>query len=87
MTKIKIIQTDRPHRIDNYLKSAILIVYYFKPSNQFKKVHYLVREYLLDIEDLKREHEGLYKQLQSCYGLERCLSSFNLLESEVGKVE
>ncbi|TRY77266.1 hypothetical protein TCAL_13662 [Tigriopus californicus] len=49
----------------------------------WNQVHYLVREMLIEADDLKREHDLLYKELQSCYGLEDCLSGFDLLNKNI----
>ena len=40
---------------------------------------------MLELEDIRREHEDIYKELQGCYGLEKCLGQFNLLDANVGK--
>ena len=39
----------------------------------------------MDVEDLKRQHEEIYRELQGCFGLERCLTNFNLVEANVGE--
>lgn len=49
----------------------------------WNQVHYLVREMLIEADDLKREHDRLYKELQSCYGLEDCLRGFDLLNKNI----
>ncbi len=45
----------------------------------WNQVHYLVRENLLEIESLKRENEAIYREMQKCHGLQRCLGTGGLL--------
>eukprot|EP00095_Tigriopus_kingsejongensis_P009087 maker-scaffold295_size218279-snap-gene-0.25 protein:Tk09087 transcript:maker-scaffold295_size218279-snap-gene-0.25-mRNA-1 annotation:"unnamed protein product" len=52
-------------------------------SLNWNQVHYLVREMLIEADDLKREHDLLYKDIQSCYGLEECLQGFGLLNTQM----
>ena len=51
----------------------------------FFQVHALVHENVLEVDKLRLEHEALYKELQSCYGLEKCLKGSNLLYTDVGR--
>ena len=44
----------------------------------FPQVHYLVRKNMMELDDLKREHEEIYRELQSCYGLEKCLKGLDI---------
>ena len=38
----------------------------------------MVRDNLLELDDLKREHDAIYSELLSCYGLEKCLKGFDI---------
>ena len=42
------------------------------------QVHQMVRDNLLELDDLKREHDAIYSELLSCYGLEKCLKGFDI---------
>ena len=42
------------------------------------QVHRMVRDNLLELDDLKREHDAIYSELLSCYGLEKCLRGFDI---------
>merc|ERR1719486_175041 len=44
----------------------------------WNQVHRMVRDNLLEIDDLKREHDAIYSELLSCYGLEKCLRGFDI---------
>ena len=46
--------------------------------NHFHQVHQMVRDNLLELDDLKREHDAIYSELLSCYGLEKCLKGFDI---------
>jgi len=39
----------------------------------WNQVHYLVRENLLEIDQLRKMHDEFYKELYDCFGLETCL--------------
>lgn len=52
----------------------------------WNQVHALVRENLAELDLLRLEHEEIYKEIQSCYGLEKCLKSTNLLDANIGIV-
>jgi len=47
----------------------------------WNQVHYLVRENLLEIDELRKTHEEFYKELYDCFGLETCLRHSDLLDS------
>lgn len=47
----------------------------------WNQVHYLVRENLLEIDELRKMHDDFYKELYECFGLETCLRHSNLLDS------
>jgi hypothetical protein len=56
-------------------------VYCFKLDNcspSIFQVHHLVRENLLELDDIKRDHEDIFRELQECYGLEKCLKGLDL---------
>ena len=38
----------------------------------------MVRDNLLELDDLKREHDAIYSELLGCYGLEKCLKGFDI---------
>ena len=38
----------------------------------------MVRDNLIELDDLKREHDAIYGDLLSCYGLEKCLKGFDI---------
>ncbi len=48
------------------------------------QVHYLVRENLLEVESLRKEHEAIYRELQGCFGLEECLAPSGMLGRNIG---
>ena len=49
------------------------------------QVHYLVRQNLLELDQIREEHDDILKELQGCYGIERCLKEFNLLGYDTRK--
>merc|ERR1740129_1873954 len=53
-------------------------------SLSWNEVHWLVKDQIKEVEDLKAEHDEIYKELAGCYGLEKCLSEFGLLETGPG---
>ena len=44
------------------------------------QVHFLVRENLLAIDELRDEHDKIYQELHDCFGLERCRKQENFLD-------
>merc|ERR1712025_35792 len=44
----------------------------------WNQIHWLVRDQVKEVEDLKAEHDELYNELTACFGLEKCLTEFNL---------
>ena len=44
------------------------------------QVHFLVRENLLAIDELRDEHDKIYEEIHECFGLERCRKQENFLE-------
>ena len=43
-------------------------------------MHFLVRENLLAIDELRDEHDKIYEEIHECFGLERCRKQENFLE-------
>ena len=41
------------------------------------QVHFLVRENLLAIDELREEQDSIYKELHECFGLEKCRKEEN----------
>lgn len=46
----------------------------------WNQVHYMVRDSLLEIEELAEIHDEFYKELHDCFGLEKCMKQANLLD-------
>jgi len=46
----------------------------------WNQVHYLVRENLLEIDELRKTHEQFYRELYDCFGLETCLRHSDLMD-------
>jgi len=46
----------------------------------WNQVHYLVRENLLEIDELRKMHDEFYRELYDCFGLETCLRHSNLMD-------
>merc|ERR1719367_2277555 len=46
----------------------------------WNQVHFLVRENLLAIDELRDEHDKIYQELHDCFGLERCRKQENFLD-------
>merc|ERR1712045_1030225 len=44
----------------------------------------LVRDQIKEVEELKAEHDEIYNEIAGCYGLEKCLSSFDLVDFQPG---
>jgi len=53
-------------------------------SLSWNEVHWLVKDQIKEVEELKAEHDEIYNELTGCYGLEKCLSEFGLLETGPG---
>lgn len=45
----------------------------------------MVRESLGELDLLRKEHEDIYREIQSCYGLEKCMKEFNILDAQTSK--
>jgi len=50
----------------------------------WNQIHWLVRDQIKEVEEIKKEHDSIYNQLTGCYGLEKCLGEFGLLNIESG---
>jgi len=50
----------------------------------WNEIHWLVRDQITEVEELKREHDEIYNQITGCFGLEKCLGEFDLLNMEPG---
>jgi len=53
-------------------------------SLSWNQVHWLVRDQIKEVEQLKQEHDEIYNQITGCYGLEQCMGEFDLLNIEPG---
>merc|ERR1712200_277845 len=50
----------------------------------WNQIHWLVRDQIKEVEEIKKEHDVIYNELTGCYGLEKCLGEFGLLSLEPG---
>merc|ERR1719310_396215 len=53
-------------------------------SLSWNQIHWLVRDQIKEVEELKAEHDEIYNEITGCYGLEGCLSEFDLVDIEPG---
>merc|ERR1719310_2637710 len=53
-------------------------------SLSWNQIHWLVRDQIKEVEELKAEHDEIYNEIAGCYGLEKCLSSFDLVDIQPG---
>merc|ERR1719439_483694 len=53
-------------------------------SLSWNQIHWLVRNQIKEVEELKAEHDEIYNEIAGCYGLEKCLSSFDLVDIQPG---
>lgn len=51
----------------------------------WNQVHWLVRDNLLELDEIRKEQEDIYREMQACYGLEKCLKQFDMLYAPVSK--
>ena len=49
-------------------------------DQHFFQVHFLVRENLLAIDELRDEQDAIYQDLHECFGLERCRKQENFID-------
>merc|ERR1712203_812730 len=43
-----------------------------------------VKDQIKELEELKAEHDEVYNEITGCYGLEKCLAEFDLLDIKPG---
>merc|ERR1712215_518862 len=53
-------------------------------SLSWNQIHWLVKDQIKEVEELKAEHDEIYNEITGCYGLEKCLSEFDLLDISPG---
>jgi len=53
-------------------------------SLSWNQIHWLVRDQIKEVEELKAEHDEIYNEIAGCYGLEKCLSEFDLVDIQPG---
>merc|ERR1712212_435262 len=50
----------------------------------WNQIHWLVRDQIKEVEHIKQEHDEIYNTITGCYGLEKCLDEFDLLNIQPG---
>merc|ERR1711971_1235897 len=53
-------------------------------SLSWNQIHWLVRDQIKEVEELKAEHDEIYNEIAGCYGLEKCLGEFDLVDIQPG---
>merc|ERR1711983_479408 len=53
-------------------------------SLSWNQIHWLVRDQIKEVEELKAEHDEIYNEIAGCYGLEKCLVEFDLVDIQPG---
>merc|ERR1719411_1829087 len=53
-------------------------------SMSWNQIHWLVKNQIKEVEELKAEHDEIYNEIAGCYGLEKCLTEFDLVEIQPG---
>merc|ERR1712117_873277 len=53
-------------------------------SLSWNQIHWLVKDQIKEVEELKAEHDEIYNEIAGCYGLEKCLSEFDLVDIKPG---
>merc|ERR1712025_195073 len=53
-------------------------------SLSWNQVHWLVKNQIKEVEELKAEHDEIYNEIAGCYGLEKCLTEFDLVDIKPG---
>merc|ERR1712055_573620 len=53
-------------------------------SLSWNQIHWLVRDQIKEVEELKAEHDEIYNEIAGCYGLESCLQEFDLVDIQPG---
>jgi len=50
----------------------------------WNQIHWLVKDQIKEVEELKKDHDIIYNEITGCFGLEKCLKEFDLLKIEPG---
>merc|ERR1719228_2741007 len=50
----------------------------------WNQIHWLVKDQIEEVESLREEHNELYNEITRCFGNERCLDEFELLDLGLG---
>merc|ERR1711971_769495 len=53
-------------------------------SLSWNQIHWLVRDQIKEVEELKAEHDEIYNEIAGCYGLGKCLGEFDLVDIQPG---
>merc|ERR1712115_625715 len=53
-------------------------------SLSWNQIHWLVKNQIKEVEELKAEHDEIYNEIAGCYGLEKCLTEFDLVDIKPG---
>merc|ERR1711942_62079 len=53
-------------------------------SLSWNQIHWLVKDQIKEGEEVKAEHDEIYNEITGCYGLEKCLAEFDLLDIKPG---
>merc|ERR1711970_219544 len=53
-------------------------------SLSWNQIHWLVKDQIKEVEEVKAEHDELYNEITGCYGLEKCLAELDLLDIKPG---
>merc|ERR1711874_861780 len=53
-------------------------------SLSWNQIHWLFKDQIKEVEELKAEHDEVYNEITGCYGLEKCLAEFDLLDIKPG---
>merc|ERR1712029_263170 len=53
-------------------------------SLSWNQVHWLGKNQIKEVEELKAEHDEIYNEIAGCYGLEKCLTEFDLVDIKPG---
>ena len=59
---------------------AHVITYFNFKSEIYLQVHFLVRENILAIDELRDIHDKIYEEIHECFGLERCRKQENFID-------
>merc|ERR1712001_235846 len=46
----------------------------------WNQIHWLVKDQIKEVEELREEHNELYNEITRCFGNEKCLAEFELLD-------